>query len=207
MKDKIILIGGGGHCKVIIDAIINADKYDIEGVLDSKFNVDFKILGFSIIGGDDKLPEIRGRGVKNAFVSVGSIGKYALRRHIYEKVKIFKFNVPVIIHPRSVVAYDVSIDEGTFVAASATINSGTRIGKNVIVNTSSSIDHDCVIGDFAHVSPGVILCGGVSVGEGTHIGVGAKVIQGVHIGKDCFIKAGHTVCGNVAAGSVYPGEK
>ena len=121
------------------------------------------------------------KGVKNAFISVGSTGDCGLRKKLYDAVKSAGYNVPVIVHPKAVVAKDVEMGEGTFVAASATINTGTKIGKNTIINTSSSIDHDCTVGDFVHIAPGVTMGGGVLVEEGWHIGLGSNICQNVEI--------------------------
>ena len=203
MKEKIVLIGGGGHCRVIIDAIVNSGGYDVEGIVDPKLETDSKILGFPVLGDDDILLDLYKNGVRNAFVSVGSIGNCELRKILYKEIKNIGFNMPVVVHPKAVVARDVKIGEGTFVAASATVNPGTKIGKNVIINTSSSIDHDCVIGDFVHIAPGAILSGGIRVGSQTHIGTGANVIQCINIGKKCMIGAGLTLRDDLRDGQSY----
>lgn len=192
-KQKLIIIGGGGHAKVIIDAVLAGEKYEMYGIIDQKLVVGTKVLGVPVLGTDEILPELYGEGIKNAFMGVGSIGNTSARRTIYEKLKNIGFELPVIIHPKAVVGQEVAFGEGTFVAASATINPGTKIGKNVIINTSSSIDHDCNIGDFVHIAPGAVLCGTVSVGENTHIGIGANIIQSIKIGKDAFIPASRMV--------------
>jgi len=201
MKQKLIIIGGGGHAKVIIDAVLAGDKYEVHGIIDQKLAVGTKVLGVPVLGTDSMLSELFGQGIKNAFIGVGSIGDTSVRRDIYEKLKSVGFNLPVIIHPKAVVARDVEFGEGTFVAASATINPGTKIGKNVIINTSSSIDHDSRIGDFVHIAPGAVLCGTVTVGERTHIGLGANVVQSVNIGKNCFVPAGILVKNDQAEGT------
>ncbi len=190
---KIILIGGGGHCKVVIDAIRESNRYEIEGIVDWHKDTEEKILNIPVIGNDDNLQDIYNKGIKNAFIAVGSIGDCILRKELYKKIKKIGFKVPIIVHPKAVIAKDVDIGEGTFVAASATSNPGTKIGKNVIINTSSSIDHDCEIGDFVHIAPGATLSGGVKVGEETHIGIGANVIQNIKISKKRFISAGSLV--------------
>lgn len=193
MKEKIVLVGGGGHCKVVIDAIVNRGRYDIEGITDAQLPPGSKVSGISVLGNDDVLFDLYKKGVRNAFICAGSIGNCNVRKTLYKKAKDIGFEMPVIVHPKAVVAHDVKIEEGTFVAASATVNPGTRIGKNVILNTSSSIDHDCEIGDFVHISPGVTLSGGVRIGEETHVGTGANIIQCVKIGKKCFVPAGSLV--------------
>jgi len=190
MREKIVLIGGGGHCKVVIDAILAGGEYDIAGIIDRKLEAGTKVLGVSVLGDDALLKEAFEKGIKNAFVAVGSVGDCTARKAIYENIKKMGFNIPHIIHPKAVIACDVEFGEGAFVAASATINPGTKIGKMAIINTSSSVDHDCRIGDFVHIAPGVTLSGGVNVGDGTHIGTGASVVQCVSIGKGCMVKAG-----------------
>jgi len=193
MKKKLIIIGGGGHAKVVIDACLAGGEYDLHGIIDQKLEVGTKVLGVPVLGTDNILSKIFAGGVKNAFIGVGSIGNCEARRTIYENLKNIGFNLPVIIHPKAVVAQDVTFGEGTFVAASATINPGTEIGKNVIINTSSSVDHDCRIGDFVHIAPGAVLCGTVTVGGETHVGTGVSITQSVVIGKGCFIPAGKLV--------------
>ncbi|MBN1405322.1 MAG: acetyltransferase [Candidatus Omnitrophica bacterium] len=194
MKNKIILIGGGGHCKVVIDAIDLSGKFDIYGIVDPALKKDSKVLGVTVIGKDDILPDIF-KKVKYAFITVGSIGNCEIRKKIYSNLNKIGFKLPVIAHPKSVIAKDViaNIGEGTFIAAGAIVNPGIVIGKNAIINTKASVDHDCTIGDFVHIAPGVTLSGVVKVGNETHIGTGANIIQCVAIGKNCIIGAGITV--------------
>ncbi|NQT95551.1 MAG: acetyltransferase [Candidatus Omnitrophica bacterium] len=197
MADKIILVGGGGHCKVVIDAIQKSGSFEIYGIADSSLPKDETVLGIKVLGDDTILEELLKDGIKYAFISVGSIGNCGVRKKIYENLKDIGFELPVIIHPNAVKASDVETGEGTFVAAGAVINPGTKIGKNVIINTRSSVDHDCAIGDFVHIAPGAILSGGVKVGDEAHIGTGAKVIQSLEIGKRAFICAGITITRNI----------
>jgi UDP-perosamine 4-acetyltransferase len=200
---KIILAGGGGHCKVIIDAIKNKKDYIIYGITDLRFKKGEKILGIPIIGSDDILKAIFKKGIKYAFICVGSIGDCSMRRNIDINLKNIGFKLAVIQHPKAVVAKDVVLGEGTFIAAGAVINPGTKIGRNVIINTSASVDHDCEIGDFVHIAPGVTLSGGVKVGSETHIGTGANIIQYVKIGKGCLVKAGTLLTGDLADGETW----
>lgn len=190
MKRKIILLGGGGHCKVIIDAIESSESFDIYGVLDPVLSKGSSVLGVHVIGADSALPEIYRKRIRCAFISVGSIGNCGPRKRIYAALKEIGFGLPVIVHPKAVVAKDAVIGEGSFIAAGAIINPAVRIGGNVIVNTNSSVDHDCQVGDFVHIAPGVALSGGVKVGDETHLGIGASVLQNITIGKRCMVRAG-----------------
>lgn len=186
MKERIVLIGGGGHCKVVINAIKNEAKFDIHGILDTGLAKGASVLGVPVIGRDDMLPELS-KQLKYAFIAFGSIGNCEARKKIYADLKNNGLELPFIKHPDAVVAEDVEVEEGTFIAAGVVINPGTRIGKNAIINTNSSVDHDCKIGDFVHIAPGVTLSGGVEVKNEVHIGTGAKVIQNVCV--DRFIPA------------------
>jgi len=178
---------------VVIDAIRKAGEYEIKGIVDPNLDRDEKVLDVPVLGDDSELLKIDKKDVKNAFVTVGSIGDCSLRKKLYQKVEDAGFNIPVIIHPGAVVAEGVKIGKGTFVAARAVINTGTEIGKNVIINTSSSVDHDCSIGDNVHIAPGVTLSGGVRIGKGAHIGTGANVAQCANIEENRKIKAGSLV--------------
>ncbi|MFC1570463.1 acetyltransferase [Candidatus Omnitrophota bacterium] len=200
MKGKIVLLGGGGHCKVVMDAIRKEGKYKIAGIVDPGLNPGDTVMGVKVLGGDNMLELLKNKGIKYAIVTVGSLGDSTLRKALSEEIIEAGLEMPVVIHPSAVVADDVEIGPGTFVAPSVTINPGTKIGHNAIINTSSSVDHDCEIGDFVHIAPGVTLSGGVKVGDSTHIGTGAKVVQYVDIGRDSFIAAGVLVKSNLPEG-------
>ncbi len=193
MKKDIVLIGGGGHCKVIIDAIKRSGEFNIRGVVDPNIPAGESVLGVKVIGGDNILAAIFAEGIRNAFVCIGSVGDCALRKKLSAYAIGIGFKLPVIIHPAAVIAGDVELGEGTFVAAGAVMNPDVKIGRSVIINTSSSVDHDCIIGDFVHIAPGVVLSGGVKIGKETHVGTGARVTQCLTVGKRCTIGAGQTV--------------
>lgn len=197
MATKIIIIGGGGHCKVVIDAIKKGKCFRIEGIVDANKKVGTKILDIPVVGNDGSLTDIYKNGIKNAFIAIGSVGDCSLRIKIYKRLKEIGFNLPVIIHPRAIVARNCSMGEGVFIAAGAVINAGVKIGKNAIINTASAIDHDCKIGDFAHISPRVALCGEVNIGNFTHIGAGTVVNQQISIGDNCLIGSGSVVVKDV----------
>lgn len=195
MKKDIILIGGGGHAKVVIDAINKSRNFSVYGILDPQLPKGKSILGVKVIGTDEMLPKIFKKGIRSAFIAIGAVNVDGCnaRGKIYDNLKKIGFHFPVIAHPKSVIAEDAKIGEGTFIAAGAVVNSGVKIGKNAIINTSASVDHDCEIEDFAHIAPGATLSGGVKVGAKTHIGTGANVVQGTKIGKKSMIRAGALV--------------
>jgi len=193
MKKNILLIGGGGHAKVVADAIKKAGDFAIFGIIDPMFPAGSIISGIKVLGGDDKLKLFFDKGIKNTFIGIGSIGDCAIRKRVDHFLKPIGFTMPVIKHPSAIIGDDVELGEGTFVAAGVVINPGTKIGRHAIINTSSSIDHDCLIGDFVHIAPGVTLSGGVKVGDEVHIGIGSNIVQNINIGKRCFVKAGSII--------------
>jgi len=194
---KIVLIGGGGHCKVIIDAIRKARNYEIIGIIDCK-REEKEVLDIKIIGDDSKLKKIFVNDCRNAFVSVGSVGDTAVRHKLAKMAERIGFKFPIIIHPSAVVANDIKIGEGTFVGPGVVLSPGVKIGKHVIINSKVSVDHDCKIGDFVHLAPGVTLSGGVKVGKNTHLGTGTSVLQGINIGQDSIVGVGSVIVKNVS---------
>lgn len=197
---KIIIVGGGGHGRVMIDAILEQKEFAVSGIIDPRIDKGTSILGIEVLGSDDMIPELFGKGIRYACIGVGSVGDCGARKRIYENLKEIGFTLAVVKHPKAVVAKDVTFEEGAFVAAGAVINTGARIGKNAIINTSSVVEHDCRIGSFVHIAPGAILGGGVIVGDETHIGMGAKIIQSKVIGKKCFIRANSTIASTIGDG-------
>lgn len=195
--EKIVLIGAGGHCKVIIDIIKSTGSFEIYGITDYMKPKGEKFLDFPVLGTDDELYNIYNSGIKNAFVCVGSVGNGEARNRIFSLLKSIGFNIPVLIHKSAVVSSYASIGSGTSVMPGAVINSGAVIGENCIINTSSIVEHDCIIGRNSHISPGACIAGGVKVGEGSHVGLGASVIQGVTIGNGVIIGAGAVVIGEI----------
>ena len=191
MGNSLLLIGGGGHCKSVLDCILTLGKFDEIGIIDSeKTGV---VLGVKTVGNDDDLPRLFQEGWKSAFVSVGSVGDTRLRRKLYRMVREIGFSIPTIIDETAVVANDVKIAEGAFVAKHTTVNAGSRIGECAIINTGAIVEHDCTIGAFAHISSGTTLCGQVVVGDDSHIGAGSVVKQQIQIGAHVLLGAGSVV--------------
>lgn len=187
MKEKIVLIGGGGHCHSVIDVIEQENKYEIIGIVDTKENIGKKVLDYKIIACDDDLKTIF-QSCKNALITVGQIESNKVRVKIYNKLKEIGFNLPVIISPLAYVSNHSSIEEGTIIMHHALVNANTKIGKNCIINTKALIEHDCVIGDNCHISTASVLNGGVRVKENSFFGSNATSKQSIEI--DGFIKAG-----------------
>ncbi len=188
MKEKIIVIGGGGHAKVLISILKKLDKYFIIGYTDIKNKG--LILGVEYIGTDDILENLfKKADVRFVAIGIGQIRNLEFRSSIIDKIKGIGFVLPAIVSTNSIINEDVKIGEGTVIMDGVIINSGTNIGKYSIINTKTSIDHDCEIGDFVHLAPGVTVCGDVIIGNKTFVGAGSTIVNNIEIKDNQFIKA------------------
>lgn len=204
MSLPIIILGAGGHAKVLIEAL-QACSAVIEGIVDSNSVLTGScILGVPILGGDDVVSKFTPSQVR-LVNGLGSVNLPTIRQRLFERFKEDGYNFARVIHPSAVIASDAELGEGSQVMAGAIIQPSCYIGINSIINTRASVDHDCTIGDHTHIAPGVTLSGGVNIGAGSHIGTGATVIQGVIIGIACQTAAGAVVTKNIANGAKVRG--
>lgn len=191
--EKIILIGSGGHGKTIADTIEKLQLYEIEGFIGEEEIGKVVYKNYCIVGHDNDLESIYNKGIKNAFICIGFLGKPSNRNKIYNELKRIGFNIPVIQDNTAIVADNIIIGEGTYIGRNAVINSESKIGKMCIINTSSVIEHECIIGDFSHISVGTVLCGQVNIGNDSFIGANATVIQQVKVGNKVIVGAGSVI--------------
>ncbi len=197
MNKKLLLIGGGGHCKSVIDCLRGANPFDEIGVIDMKENIGKEISDIRIIGCDDDLSGLFEYGYHYAFITLGSIGNPTRRRMLFSILEDIGYVIPNIIDPSAILGANVNIGTGVFIGKNVVVNVDTSIGKGSIINTSVTIEHDCRIKDFVHIAPGSTLCGSVEIGESTHIGAGTVVKQEVKIGNNTMIGMGSVVLHNV----------
>lgn len=193
MCKKILLIGGGGHCKSVIDSLGNLHEYAEIGIIDKKENIGNKVLGIPVIGCDEDLLNLYERGYQFAFITIGSVGDTALRIKLHDAVSKIGFTLPAIIDPTACVSKHARIESGVFVGKQAIVNAGAVINKCSIVNSGAIIEHDCIVGEFVHIAPGAVLCGEVKVGNFSHVGSNATVKQQVKIGESSVIGLGSVV--------------
>jgi len=203
--EKIIVLGGGGHAKVVMDAILAAGKYEIAAVVDPALKKGSKLMGAEVAGEDEELAGLFSRGLKTCALGVGSVGDITARRDLYSIAKKMGFEFPALVHPRAFVSSFALLGEGTFVAAQAAVNPGAETGVCCLINTGAVVEHDCRLGDFVHVSPKAVLCGNVAVEQGAHIGAGATVIEGRRIGRNALVGAGSLVTGDIGPDSLWYG--
>ncbi|MCK4441190.1 MAG: acetyltransferase, partial [Sulfurovaceae bacterium] len=150
MKKEILLIGGGGHCKSVIDVIEQENKYTIAGIIDKKELLGQEVLGYKVIGCDDDLEKLFQK-YKYALVTVGQIKSNSLRVKIFNVLKKIGYKLPVIISSLAYVSKHSKIEEGTVVLHHALVNANVNIGINCIINTKALIEHDAVIKEHCHI--------------------------------------------------------
>ena len=193
MLEKIVIIGNGGHAKSVVDALESSGKYEIAGYiienkLDRKPECDYPV-----IGQDNDLADIYKRGIHNAAIGIGFLGKGTVRNELYTMLKKIGFNLPVICDPTAIVSHKTLIEEGSFIGKGVIINAYSHIEKMCIINTGAIVEHECHIEKFSHISVGAVLCGNVHIGEKTFIGANATIIHGVQIESQCLIGAGEVI--------------
>lgn len=202
MSLPVIVVGGGGHAKVVLDALL-AIKRQILGFCDPDENGD-RLAGVKRLGGDESILQFAAANVALAN-GIGMMPFRSLRREVHEKFSSKGYRFERIIHPSAVVGSDVALEDGVQVMAGVVIQPGTCVGKNSIINTSASIDHDCIIGAHVHIAPGATLCGHVQIGENAHVGCGATIIQNITVGNNSVIGAGAVVLRDVPPNSTVVG--
>lgn len=201
--DKIIIIGGGGHAKVVISKLIENQNFEIAGYADL---IDKgKLLNINYIGKDEDLEKYTKLNISNVAIGIGLIKNFTSRQKIIDKYKSADFIFPEIISKNTIINLNVLIGEGTFINDGAIINTDTKIGKYSIINTKSSVDHDCNIGDNVHIAPGSTICGEVEIGNNVLIGTGSTISNGVKICSKVLIPAGKVIRKDVTKEGLYWG--
>jgi sugar O-acyltransferase (sialic acid O-acetyltransferase NeuD family) len=199
---SLIVVGGGGHAKVLVNALL-LQRRTILGFVDLDAAA-APFMGISCLGNDDAISEFSPDNIQ-LVNGVGSVKFTRPRQVIYEKFVTKNYSFATVTHPGSIVAPDAEIADGVQIMAGAVIQPGCRLGSNTIINTRASLDHDCLIDAHVHIAPGVTLSGGVHIGKGSHIGTGATVIQGIKVGVSSIVAAGAVVIRDVPDGVTVAG--
>ncbi|MBM3145910.1 MAG: hypothetical protein FJ010_13275 [Chloroflexi bacterium] len=206
----IIIYGGGGHGKSLLDLLRSLGTYRVVGFLDDGLPVGEEIMGASVLGSGDLLPELYARGVCLAVNAVGGIGNVAVRIKIFRRLADAGFSCPPVVHPTAYIEPGASLSPGVQVFPHAYVGSDVRVGFGSIVNTGAILSHDCRLGDFVNISPGAILAGEVEVGDGALVGMGvtvnlqAKIGAGARVGNGATVKSDVPPNGVVRAGAIWP---
>jgi len=201
---SIVVVGGGGHAKVVIEILLAAGK-PVAGFTDPSLPAGSRFAGIPCLGPDGALRELRSAGVEAAIIALGD---NALRARLVQEVRALGFELANAIHPGASVSATAALGAGVAVMAGAVVNAATALGDGCIVNTGATVDHDNRIGRFVHIAPGAHLAGYVTVEDGALIGVGATVGRGraLTVGRGAVIGIGSVVIGDVAPSAVVAGN-
>lgn len=204
MKRPLILIGGGGHCKSVIEVAESAG-YEIKGILDMPDEVGKEVLpGHKVIGTDDEIPQY----VEECdfIITVGFIKNPALRIKLYNKVKAAGGRLATIIASTAHVSKYAELGEGTVIMHHAFVNAGAKIGDNCIINTFVNIEHDAEVGNQCHISTGTMVNGECKIGENCFIGSQSVCANCIEIASDIIVGAGSVVRKSIRMKGIYAGN-
>lgn len=191
MNKSIILIGAGGHAKVLLEVLRLCQK-DVIGIIDVNLEKGSNHFGLNVIGNDEEIKNFS-PGDVSLVNGLGSLPKQTARWKIAEEYNKKGFIFEKVIHPTAIIANDTHLEEGVQIMAGSILQPGISIGAHSIINTHASIDHDCNIGQNVHIAPGVTLSGHVKIGNNSHVGTGANIIQSINLPAHTIIRAGETV--------------
>lgn len=189
---KLILLGGGGHCKSCIDVIEQEGSYEIAGVLDTKELIGQKVLGYEYIGTDDDIGKLVDEGY-SFLITVGQINTSSVRKKLFSLLNKSGAKIATVISPRAYVSKHAKVRKGTIIMHDALVNANATIGENCIINSKALVEHDAIIENFCHISTSAVINGGVTVKEGTFFGSNAVSKEYIMTNTDDFIKAGSIV--------------
>lgn len=204
MKRPLILIGGGGHCKSVIEVAESAG-YEIKGILDMPDEVGKEVLpGHKVIGTDEEIPQY----VQECdfIITVGFIKNPALRIKLYNKVKEAGGRFATIEASTAHVSKYAELGEGTVIMHHAFVNAGAKIGDNCIINTFVNIEHDAVVGNQCHISTGTMVNGECKIGENCFIGSQSVCANCIEIASDIIVGAGSVVRKSIRMKGIYAGN-
>jgi sugar O-acyltransferase (sialic acid O-acetyltransferase NeuD family) len=193
---KVLLVGAGGHGRVVLDILVQAGGHEILGFLDSNPAIrGRRVDGKPVLGELDDLPRLRDElGVQGAIVAIGDNG---VRREFADRIDQVGLVLINAVHPSANLARNVTLGTNVVIAAGALVCAHCHVGDSVILNTGCIVDHESMIGPATHVCPGARLAGRVIVEAGAFIGIGATVIQSLKIGYQAVIGAGAVVIHDV----------
>lgn len=205
IKEDIVLIGGGGHCRACIDVLEMEGKYKVAGLVDLKEKKGTRVLGYEIFACDEDLPDLI-KTYKSFLVTIGQIKSEAERAGLFELLKGLGASLPVVVSPLAYVSKYSAIAEGTIVMHRAFVNAAVRIGENCIINTGAIIEHEVVIEDNCHIATGSVVNGGSFVGEGTFVGSNCVINNNLSLAKKTILGSGAVVTKSIESRGTYAGN-
>lgn len=200
---NLILVGGGGHCKSVIDVAESAG-YNILGILDMPEDVGKPVLDYKVIGTDDDIPQYV--DIAEFVITVGFIKNPSIRIKLYNRIKEAGGKLATIVASTARVSKYATLGEGTVVMHNAFVNAGAQIGANCIINTFCDIEHDAVVGDQCHISTGVMVNGDCKIGDRVFVGSQSVLANGVSITDDIIVGAASFVRKSITENGIYAGN-
>ncbi len=197
-KPLILIYGGGGHAKSVMEMVLQNGEYAIAGILDDDpHRAGEQVLGIPVLGTRKLLPRLINQGVQLAANGVGGILDINIRVMIFELLEDAGFSFPALIHPHATIEPSAKVEAGVQVFANAYVGSEAFLQPRCMVNTNVVVSHDCIIGSYTHIAPGALLAGHVHVGERTLVGMGVTTAIGVRIGDGVRIGNGAILLADV----------
>ena len=198
---RIIVIGGGGHCRSCIDVIEAENLHQIAGIIQPTVDGEADVMGYPVIASDQDLALLR-ESYTHAFIGIGQIKTASVRQQKFDVLCDLGYELVSVISPHAYVSPHSSMGRGSIIMHHAVVNAGAVVGDNCIVNNLALVEHDVVVGKHCHISTGARVNGGVRIGEGSFVGSGSVIKHGVAIGAGAVIGAGLTVLKDVPSGVV-----
>lgn len=203
---RCVVLGAGGHARVLVDCLQSPGVADLVGVLDPDPRLHRqKLLGIPILGGDDLLAGLAVDGVTHFVVGLGGVGNNGPRRRLFELGCSAGLDPMEVRHGSALVSRWAEVGVGCQFLPGSIVNASAILGCNVIVNSGAIVEHDCIVGDHVHIATGARLASSVKIGSSAHVGAGATVRQCIVIGEGAIVGAGAVVVRNVAPGVVVAG--
>jgi UDP-perosamine 4-acetyltransferase len=200
---KCLIIGAGGHGKVVLEILHAAKKHEPVGFIDADPSLAGQTIGgLKVLGAANALPKLKAQKIKHAIIAIGD---NRARRTYAQLLDQHGFILINAVHPKAIVAKSATLGKGVVIAAGAMVGPEAFIGDLAIINTGALVEHECVIGEAVHIGPTAALAGRVRVGELAFVGLGAKVIQCLTVGAEAVVGAGTVVIRDVAAKTTVVG--
>ena len=200
MKEKVLIIGAGGHAKVVVDILLEQKKYEVVGFVDRDSEKEYR--GIKVIGQDEELSLFYKNGIRKVFVALGS---NKIRKKLQIECKNIGFDIINIISSRATISPTVKLGNGIVIMDGAIVHADAVVKDGCIINTNASVDHDCCIDEYTHIAPGTAISGYTAVGRECFIGTGCSIIDGITIGDHVTVGAGGVVVKDIIDSGIAVG--
>lgn len=203
---KMVIYGGGGLSKMIIETVRVLGIYQIVGIIDDNMKSGDLVIGSPVLGGAEVLADLYKQGIRTAVNSVGGIGNYKARLNVFHQLAKARFICPAVVHPTAHIDPSARLEAGVLVLAQSYVSGNAVVGMGSLINNSVVVSHDCVLGVCTNLSPGAMVAGDAMIGDFSQIGMNATINIGVRVGRECLIGNGATIKKDVPDGTrVYAG--